>query len=76
MTPPGIPGHKTTDLATDLIFSQTFIDGQWRDSDTGATHPVTNPATGETIATAPDMGRRETTRIIAAANAALPAWRL
>lgn len=62
------------ELTADLIFHQAFIDGQWMDSATGATYPVTNPATNETIATVPDMGRAETARAIAAANAALPAW--
>ncbi|AKU12556.1 succinate-semialdehyde dehydrogenase [Azoarcus sp. CIB] len=54
---------------------QAYIDGCWSDADSGATFAVRNPATGETIAHVPDMGAAETARAIAAANAALPAWR-
>lgn len=62
------------DLPSDLIFQQAFIDGQWSDSDSGATYAITNPATGETITSVPDMGRGETARAIAAAGKAMPAW--
>lgn len=62
------------DLPSDLIFSQAFIDGLWTDSATGATYPVTNPATGDVIASVPDMGRVETARAIDAAEKARPAW--
>ncbi|HEY9081505.1 NAD-dependent succinate-semialdehyde dehydrogenase [Magnetovibrio sp.] len=62
------------DLPANLIFSQAFIDGLWTDSANGATYPITNPATGEVIATVPDMGRDETARAIAAAEKARPAW--
>ena len=62
------------DLPSDLIFSQAFIDGLWTDSATGATYPVTNPATGDIIASVPDMGRAETARAIDAAEKARPAW--
>lgn len=62
------------DLPSDLIFSQAFIDGLWTDSATGATYPITNPATGEVIASVPDMGRNETARAIDAAEKARPAW--
>ena len=60
---------------TDLIRSQCFIDGQWCDADSGATFAVDDPATGETITLVPKMGAAETARAIAAAQAALPAWR-
>lgn len=58
-----------------LIKTQAFIDGQWCDADTGATHPVINPATGEVLTQVPDMGATETNLAIAAADRALPAWR-
>ncbi len=58
-----------------LLKTQAFIDGQWSDADDRATHAIVNPATGETVAHVPDMGATETQRAIAAANAALPAWR-
>jgi len=44
-------------------------------SDSGATFPVDNPATGKTIAEVPRMGAAETRRAIARAEEALPKWR-
>jgi succinate-semialdehyde dehydrogenase / glutarate-semialdehyde dehydrogenase len=44
-------------------------------SDSGATFPVDDPATGETLLEVPRMGAAETERALAAAEAALPAWR-
>jgi succinate-semialdehyde dehydrogenase/glutarate-semialdehyde dehydrogenase len=58
-----------------LLRQQSYIDGEWCDADDGATITVTNPATGETVGTAPRMGAAETRRAIDAANAAWPAWR-
>jgi len=58
-----------------LLRQQAYIDGVWRDADSGATLAVTNPATGEQLGTVPLMGAAETRRAIAAANAAWPAWR-
>lgn len=58
-----------------LFRQQAYIDGSWVDADQGAVNAVRNPANGETIAQVPDMGAAETKRAIAAADAALPAWR-
>jgi succinate-semialdehyde dehydrogenase/glutarate-semialdehyde dehydrogenase len=59
----------------DLIPAATLIDGQWVErSDSGKTFEVRNPATGELLATLPDMGVSETRRAIAAAEAAQRAW--
>ena len=44
-------------------------------SDSGEMFAVENPATGETVAEVPRMGEAETRRALAAAEAALPAWR-
>ncbi len=52
-----------------------YVDGQWIAADSGKTFAVNNPATGETLGTAPDCGKAETARAIAAADAAFPAWR-
>jgi len=58
-------------LATD----KALIGGAWLDaSDSGKTFDVANPATGETIATLPDMTRAETKRAIDAAYGAQKAW--
>ncbi len=58
-----------------LLRQQAYIDGAWIDADSGATTPVTNPATGERLGTIPKMGTAETRRAIEAADAAWPAWR-
>jgi succinate-semialdehyde dehydrogenase / glutarate-semialdehyde dehydrogenase len=52
-----------------------YIDGQWCAADSQKTMPVINPATGETIAIVPVMGRSETTRAVdaAAKTLAIPA---
>ena len=59
----------------DLLRQQAFIGGRWCDADNGATFDVTNPATGETLATVPKMGAAETRRAIGAAKIAWAAWR-
>jgi succinate-semialdehyde dehydrogenase/glutarate-semialdehyde dehydrogenase len=51
-----------------------FINGEWCAAASGATFEVTNPATGETIATVPDGRRADAARAIAAADAAFAAW--
>ena len=58
-----------------LLCQQCFIDGKWVDADSGAVLEVDNPATGEIVGKVPRMGAAETSRAIAAAQAALPAWR-
>ncbi|WP_322061446.1 NAD-dependent succinate-semialdehyde dehydrogenase [Paraburkholderia sp. J63] len=58
-----------------LFRQQAYIDGQWRDADDGATLDVTNPSTGERIASVPNMGAPEARAAIEAANRAFPAWR-
>jgi succinate-semialdehyde dehydrogenase/glutarate-semialdehyde dehydrogenase len=57
-----------------LLRTQAYSNGTWVNADNEATLPVTNPATGETLSTVPDMGVNETRRAIAAAAAAFPAW--
>ena len=58
-----------------LLRQQAFINGQWRDADSGKTLTVTNPANGETVGTIANMGAAEARAAIEAANAAWPAWR-
>jgi len=57
------------------LVDRAFIGGAWVGADSGATFAVINPATGETLGSAPDMGAAETRRAIEAAEKALPAWR-
>jgi succinate-semialdehyde dehydrogenase/glutarate-semialdehyde dehydrogenase len=58
-----------------LLRESCFIDGGWSAADGGATLEVKNPATAQRLGTIPNMGAAETKRAIAAAAAALPAWR-
>ena len=58
-----------------LLRQQAFVGGQWCDAEDRTTFPVTNPATGETIGSVPNMGAAETRRAIAAANEAWAGWR-
>jgi succinate-semialdehyde dehydrogenase/glutarate-semialdehyde dehydrogenase len=58
-----------------LFRQQCYVDGRWCDADSGATVPVTNPATGATLGTVPSAGAAETRRAIEAASAAWPGWR-
>ena len=62
-------------IAPDLLRTRAFVDGQWIEADDGATFPVSDPATGETLADVPRLGAPETRRAIEAAHRALPAWR-
>lgn len=64
---------KLTDLK--LLREQAYVNGQWIDADDGTRFTVTNPADGETIVQVSSLGQTETSRAIAAAQAALPAWR-
>jgi len=64
-----------TALETDLLRDRAYIDGAWVTADSGATFPVIDPATGETIANVPRLGAAETRRAIEAAQRALPAWK-
>lgn len=59
----------------ELLRSQAYIDGVWTDGDDAATFAVLDPATGEMIASVPDLGATETKRAIDAADAAFQRWR-
>jgi succinate-semialdehyde dehydrogenase / glutarate-semialdehyde dehydrogenase len=58
-----------------LLRERCFVDGEWVGADEGGTLEVTNPATGQVLGSIPNMGAGETRRAIAAAGAALPAWK-
>lgn len=57
-----------------LFKQQAFINGQWH-AFSGSKINVINPATSKILGTVPNMGQTETKQAIAAAQAALPAWR-
>jgi succinate-semialdehyde dehydrogenase/glutarate-semialdehyde dehydrogenase len=56
-----------------LLRNGWYCDGQWRTSTQH--YQVSNPATGESVAEVASVGSAETNEAIAAAAAALPAWR-
>ena len=58
-----------------LLRSTAFLDGKWIAADGGASIAVRDPADGSPLAVVPNCGAPETRRAIAAADAALPAWR-
>ncbi|MEZ2127156.1 MULTISPECIES: NAD-dependent succinate-semialdehyde dehydrogenase [unclassified Sinorhizobium] len=70
----------TTALTKHVAFSSPFlrdvgyIDGAWTAGNATKTFDVVNPATGEVLASLPDMGADETRVAIDAAYAAQPAW--
>lgn len=58
-----------------LAVDKALIAGEWvAASDGGSTFDVTNPSTGEVLATLPDMNRAEARRAIEAAYAVQKAW--
>ena len=59
---------------SDLLRQQALFGGRWQDADNGETLPVIDPATRETLATIPALGRAETEAAIACADAARIAW--
>jgi len=58
-----------------LFREHAYIDGAWLAADASETLEIRNPASAEILGTVPRMGAAETRRAIAAAGAALPAWR-
>lgn len=59
---------------SELLRTGHYIDGQWMNGST--TYPVRNPATGTLIVDVARGGAEETNAAIAAAERALPAWRV
>ncbi|TWD50689.1 succinate-semialdehyde dehydrogenase/glutarate-semialdehyde dehydrogenase [Agrobacterium vitis] len=58
-----------------LAIDKALIAGTWLNaSESGKTFDVTNPSTGDVVATLPDMGRSETARAIDAAYKAQKLW--
>ncbi|HDR8950630.1 NAD-dependent succinate-semialdehyde dehydrogenase [Burkholderia vietnamiensis] len=60
---------------TELVRTANLIDGSWRAALDGRCFDVTNPATLDTIAYAPDSGAADARAGTDAAARALPAWR-
>src|SRR4051812_29096154 len=58
-----------------LFRDRAYLDGAWVEADSKKRFDVDNPADGTVVGHVPNMGVAETRRAIAAAEAALPAWR-
>ncbi|AXA40654.1 NAD-dependent succinate-semialdehyde dehydrogenase [Rhizobium leguminosarum] len=65
---------KHVPFSSPLLRDAGYIDGVWTSGDATRTFDVLNPATGELLASLPDMGAAETRAAIDAAHAAQPAW--
>ncbi|MGM5057622.1 MULTISPECIES: NAD-dependent succinate-semialdehyde dehydrogenase [Rhizobium] len=65
---------KHVHFSSPLLRDAGYIDGVWTSGDATRTFDVLNPATGELLASLPDMGAAETRAAIDAAHAAQPAW--
>ncbi|NNU47300.1 NAD-dependent succinate-semialdehyde dehydrogenase [Rhizobium sp. WYCCWR 11279] len=61
-------------FSSPLLRDAGYIDGVWTSGDATRTFDVLNPATGELLASLPDMGAAETRAAIDAAHAAQPGW--
>ncbi|MGE6699528.1 NAD-dependent succinate-semialdehyde dehydrogenase [Hyphomonas sp. NPDC076900] len=57
-----------------LLKTEAYLAGKWTAAKSGQTFNVTNPATGEILATVPKMGAGETRQAIDAAADAFPEW--
>ncbi|TAW01274.1 NAD-dependent succinate-semialdehyde dehydrogenase [Rhizobium ruizarguesonis] len=65
---------KHVPFSSPFLRDAGYIDGVWTSGDATRTFDVLNPATGELLASLPDMGAAETRAAIDAAHAAQPAW--
>ncbi|TNG94793.1 NAD-dependent succinate-semialdehyde dehydrogenase [Pasteurellaceae bacterium USgator11] len=57
-----------------LLKTECYINGEWRQALNGETVAVLNPATGEVIAEIPQMAEQEVLQAVAAAHQAQQAW--
>ena len=57
-----------------LLRTEAYVGGEWIDADSGATFDVTDPATGEVVASVADLGVDETRRAVDLAEVAQKAW--
>ena len=57
-----------------LLRTQAYVGGEWIDADSGATFDVTDPATGDVVASVADLGGDETRRAVDLAEVAQKGW--
>src|SRR5919106_564390 len=65
----------TTTPETGVRVLRNYVAGRWTASSSSETLPVTNPATGETLARVPLSSAADLDAAVRAAREALPAWR-
>ncbi|UTW03393.1 NAD-dependent succinate-semialdehyde dehydrogenase [Amphritea atlantica] len=58
-----------------LLRTQSYINGEWLDADSGKTFAVTDPSNGREIAQVADLGAAETRRAIEVADQAMQGWK-
>jgi len=58
-----------------LFKEESFINGKWVKSGSGATFPINNPANNDIIAQVANLDAADAEKAIAAANAAFPKWK-
>lgn len=58
----------------DLLRTQNFIDGQWRDALSGDWHEVSDPATDKVFSRVPDSHAKDAIAAADAAHRAFPVW--
>ena len=76
MSPEGSTGIAAPLLNDpDLLRQQCYVNGHWIDGDAGSPLPVTDPATGETVARVPQLSRAQVRAAIDHAAAAWADWR-
>ncbi|MFI8417208.1 NAD-dependent succinate-semialdehyde dehydrogenase [Serratia sp. NPDC078593] len=59
----------------ELLRNQCLINGEWCDAASGKRNAVINPATGDELASTPQIGEAETQKAIEAAQRAQQAWK-
>ncbi|WP_317125287.1 NAD-dependent succinate-semialdehyde dehydrogenase [Flavisolibacter nicotianae] len=69
------PEALTSSVQNSLLKTKAFVNGQWINAASSKTFDVTNPATGELIASIPDMNREDVSEAVDAAYAAWPSFR-
>ncbi|XP_046569165.1 succinate-semialdehyde dehydrogenase, mitochondrial-like [Haliotis rubra] len=70
--PPKASGVRSV---SSFLFDKAFVDGQWVTAKSGSVYQITNPSTGKTIGSVPDMNADDTQQAIEKANAAFLRWR-
>ncbi|HEU4902944.1 MAG TPA: aldehyde dehydrogenase family protein, partial [Flavisolibacter sp.] len=69
------PEVLTTGVQNSLLKTEAFVNGHWINAASRKTFDVINPATGELIASIPDMNREDVREAVDAAYRAWPSFR-